>query len=109
MTDTPPDEGAFRRFTAVIPIQTGEDADRGAAAWEEYRLTGDPEVMYEAGIWARPRVTDLSAERLGSPVPIATGEAGEAVAAAWEEYGRTGDSGALEAALMRIYGGAGAG
>ena len=53
MTDTPPKN--MERFAMPIPIRTGEDADRSAAAWEEYRLTGDPEVLYEAGIWARPR------------------------------------------------------
>ena len=55
MTDTPPpDRGALERFAAPMAVRTGEDALRSAAAWEEYRLTGDPEIMYEAGIWARP-------------------------------------------------------
>ena len=54
MTDMPPDEAALERFTAPMPIVTGEEAIRAAAAWEEYRLTGDPEILYEAGIWARP-------------------------------------------------------
>lgn len=54
MTDAPPDESALERFAALIPIRTGEDAVQAAAAWEEYRLTGDPEILYEAGIWARP-------------------------------------------------------
>ena len=54
MTDIPPDTGAFDRFTAPMATVTGEEALRHAAAWEEYRLTGDPEIMYEAGIWARP-------------------------------------------------------
>ena len=51
-TDVPP--GSLERFTAPIPVRTGEDAIRAAAAWEEYRLTGDPEALYEARIWARP-------------------------------------------------------
>lgn len=59
MTDTPPDDAARRRaaldrFTAPMAIVTGEEAIRHARAWEEYRLTGDREVLYEAGIWARP-------------------------------------------------------
>ena len=54
LTDTPPTEAALDRFTAPMPIVTGEAAIRHAAAWEEYRLTGDPEIMYEAGVWARP-------------------------------------------------------
>lgn len=54
MTDIPPDEAALERFSAPIPVRTGEDAVRAAAAWEEYRLTGDPEALYEAGIWERP-------------------------------------------------------
>ena len=55
MTDTPPeDTGALERFTAPIPMRVGEDAERAALAWEEYRITGDPEALYEAGIWARP-------------------------------------------------------
>ena len=58
MTDIPPDRGALERFAAPMPVQTGEDAKRAAAAWEEYRLTGDPEIMYEAGIWARPDEDD---------------------------------------------------
>ena len=55
MTDTSPESIAARgRFTAPIPMRVGEDADRAALAWEEFRVTRDPEVMYEAGIWARP-------------------------------------------------------
>lgn len=53
-TDTPPNEAALERFAAPVPIRLGEDAIRAAAAWEEYRLTGDPEALYEAGVWARP-------------------------------------------------------
>ena len=52
MTDTPPESA--ERFVAPIPFSVGEEAERSAAAWEMYRLTGDPEHLYEAGIWARP-------------------------------------------------------
>ena len=47
MTDTPP--GALERFTAPIPVRVGEDADRSAEAWEEYRLTGDAEALIRSG------------------------------------------------------------
>ena len=52
MTDLSPESA--ERFTAPIPFKVGEDAERSAEAWEQYRLTGDPEHLYEAGIWARP-------------------------------------------------------
>ena len=43
--------GKSAGFSAV----TGEEGQRVAAAWEKYRASGyDPEVMYQAGVWARP-------------------------------------------------------
>ena len=43
--------GKVAGFSAV----TGEEGQRVAAAWEKYRASGyDPEVMYRAGVWARP-------------------------------------------------------
>lgn len=42
-----------------IGIATGDDADKVAAAWEEYRSNGyDPEIMYRAGVWERPDPED---------------------------------------------------
>ena len=52
MADPSPE--SLRRFTEPIPVVVGEEADESAVAWENYRLTGDPEHLYEAGIWARP-------------------------------------------------------
>ena len=52
MTDLPPE--SMKRFAAPIPVNVGEQAEQSAEAWEKYRLTGDPEHLYEAGIWARP-------------------------------------------------------
>lgn len=43
--------GKVAGFSAV----TGEEGQKVAAAWEKYRASGyDPEVMYRAGVWAKP-------------------------------------------------------
>lgn len=42
------------RFSEPLPIVEGEEAERHAKAWAEYDRTGDVEVLYRAGVWARP-------------------------------------------------------